>query len=159
MTLTFTESGLLTPATGIETSLEVIEQQFVTAFPDSASRKRLFENFQNYLTGFQNEIFPWFEMWVDGSFVTMKENPKDIDVVTFLDWEVYERRERKLERFLGYYLEAEGIDAYIVKVFPESHPEFGDYQDDMAYWNHIFVNNRGSAQKGFLKLKFGRNVE
>jgi len=49
---------------------------------------------------------------VDGSFVTLKENPKDIDVVTFLDWEVYELREKALERFWGYNLEDKGLDTY-----------------------------------------------
>jgi len=112
MTLTFTDAGLLTPAKGIETSLEIIGQHFVQAFPHSETRQRLFENFQNYLNSFQDEIFPWFEMWVDGSFVTLKENPKDIDVVTFLDWEVYELREKALERFWGYNLEDKGLDTY-----------------------------------------------
>ncbi len=111
MTPTFTESGFLTPATGIETTLETIEEQFVRAFPNSETRQRLFENFQNYLDRFQHEIFHWFEIWLDGSFVTLKENTKDIDVVVFLDWEVYELRERILERFWGFNFEAEGIDA------------------------------------------------
>jgi len=100
--LTFTEAGFLAPAKGIEASLEAIEAFFVKAFPHSETRSRLFENYMGYLHRFQNDIFPWFEMWVDGSFVTLKENPKDIDVVTFLDWEVYEMREKALEKFWGF---------------------------------------------------------
>ena len=159
MTFTFTESGLLTPFSGIEISLELLEEHFVRAFPGSESRKRLFESFQRYLDRFQKEIFPWFEMWVDESFVTRKENPRDLDVVVFLDWEVYELRERVLERFWGFNFEDEGLDAYIVKVFPEGHPKFSDFQSYLAYWNYTFINNRGLEKKGFLKLSFGRNVD
>ncbi len=108
MTLTFTELGFLTPATGIETTIETIEEQFVRVFPNSETRQRLFENFQNYLDRFQHEIFHWFEMWVDGSFVTRKENPEDIDFVVFLDWEVFELRKSMLNGFYSFALENQG---------------------------------------------------
>jgi deoxyadenosine/deoxycytidine kinase len=159
MTLTFTQSGLLTPAIGIEISLELSEEHFVRAFPGSATRKRLFENFQRYLGRFQDEIFPWFEMWVDGSFVTRKENPEDIDFVVFLDWEVYELRERTLDRFWGYNFENRVLDAYIVKVFSEDHPDYQQYLNRVVYWENLFVNKQGIEQKGFLKLNIGRKVE
>lgn len=75
---------------------ETMERYFVTQIPNSTTRKRLFENLQNYIQQLQKEVFPWFEMWVDGSFMTLKENPKDIDVVTLLDYKVYEARFYKL---------------------------------------------------------------
>ncbi len=63
----FTKSGLLTPAIGIETSLEAMEAFFVHGFPKSENRPPIFENFQQYLSRLQSEVFPWFEQWVDGA--------------------------------------------------------------------------------------------
>lgn len=84
--LDFDEFGNLTPYKIIETDLITLEAYFVTAFPKSKTRKRLFENYLSYIYRFQDEVFPIFEQWIDGSFVTQKENPKDIDIVTFLDY-------------------------------------------------------------------------
>jgi len=76
-TLNFDEFGNLTPYQAIDT----LEAYFVTAFPKSTTRKRLFENYLRYIYRFQDEVFPFFEQYINGSFVTKKENPKDIDLV------------------------------------------------------------------------------
>jgi hypothetical protein len=156
MPLTFTQASLLTPATGIETSLEDMEQNFVRAFLTSETRHHLFENYQRYLYRFQDEIFPWFEQWVDGSYVTRKENPKDIDIVTFLDWEVYELRRKAVEKFWGFNFENQGIDAYIVAVYPEDHFEYSNFIHTRNRWLETFINNRGKERKGFIKIQFGK---
>jgi len=80
--LNFDKFGNLTPYQAIEVDLDTLESYFVTAFPKSTTRKRLFENYLRYIYRFQDEVFPFFEQYINGSFVTKKENPKDIDIVT-----------------------------------------------------------------------------
>ena len=154
--LNFDEYGNLTPYKVIEVDLTTFEAYFVTAFPNSTTRKRLFENYLRYVYRFQDEVFPFFEQWINGSFVTQKENPKDIDLVTFLDYSVYEKRgDKVLDKFWSFSLEDEGIDSYLVKEYPSQHI---NYQETLK-WKKTWARRYGNLdnldnEKGFLKIIF-----
>ncbi len=154
--LNFDEYGNLTPYEVIEVDLTTFEAYFVTAFPNSKTRKRLFENYLQYIYRFQDEVFPFFEQWINGSFVTQKENPKDIDLVTFLDYEVYEKRgDKVLDKFWTFSLEDEGIDSYLVRDYPESHIKFAKTIHFKKEWRDLYGSTRGKTRnKGFLKIMF-----
>jgi len=51
------------------------------------------------------------------------------------------------------------LDAYLVKIFPANHPDYQEFLNRIAYWDKLFANKQGLEQKGYLKLKIGRNVE
>lgn len=157
--LEFTTEGLLVPNNGISVDLATLEYYFVGQFPASTTRRALFENYLKYQSQLQSEVFPWFEQWVDGSFVTLKENPKDIDLVTLLDFGVYETRTAKLEKFYSFSLEKQGIDSYFVPVFPSDHKNHEDTSIELAKWHERFTLNRDGEKKGYLKLVFGKTVE
>ncbi len=154
--LNFDEYGNLTPYKIIEVDLATFEAYFVTAFPNSKTRKRLFENYLRYIYRFQDEVFPFFEQWINGSFVTQKENPKDIDLVTFLDYSVYEKRGDKiLDKFWSFSLEDEGIDSYLVKDYPKNHLLYMKTLEKKDVWLKLYANNRAKIPtKGFLKIIF-----
>ena len=155
--LNFDENGNLYPYESIEVDLDTLERYFVTAFPNSQTRKRLFENYLRYIYRFQDEVFPFFEQYINGSFVTKKENPKDIDIVTFLDFEVYQKREKSntLDKFWSFSLEDEGIDAYLVEDFPENHPEFMVTKLSKIRWVELYSSDKPKIhKKGFLKIIF-----
>lgn len=155
--LNFDKFGNLTPYQAIEVDLDTLESYFVTAFPNSKTRKRLFENYLRYIYRFQDEIFPIFEQYINGSFVTKKENPKDIDIVTFLDFEVYAKREKSksLDKFWSFSLEDEGIDAYLVRDYPKNHPLNYKTETKRMYWQTLYSKNRNrNNAKGFLKINF-----
>ncbi len=155
--LNFDNHGNLFPYEPIEVDLDTLEAYFVTAFPKSQTRKRLFENYLRYIYRFQDEVFPFFEQYINGSFVTKKENPKDIDIVTFLDYTVYEKREKSktLDKFWAFSLEDKGIDAYLVRDYPTNHPFNIETQQWKDYWSKLYSNNRNTTpSKGFLKITF-----
>jgi hypothetical protein len=156
--LKFNDQGLLVPAGPILTDLEVIKRHFVDGFPKSRTRARLFGNFERYISQFQSEVFPWFEVWVDGSFVTRKDNPKDVDVVILLDYRVYSVKIKYLDIFFSFSLEKEGIDAYIVPVFPEGHDSFEEFIHESGLWHLRFTENRREGRKGYLKMNIGKKV-
>ena len=164
-TLSFDKRGYLRPYSPITVDLDTFKANFVTAFPSSSTRKQLFNNYLRYLYRFQDEVFPIFEQWINSSFVTQKENPEDIDLVTFLDYEVYEKRgDQILDKFWSFSLENEKLDAYIVKVFPENHQDFFKFKKVEQYWLDIYTHTHPKktnpiCSKGFLHLKFSPQEE
>lgn len=155
--LNFDDQGNLIPYEPIEVSLDTLETYFVTAFPKSTTRKLLFENYLRYVYRFQDEVFPIFEQYINGSFVTKKENPKDIDIVTFLDFEVYEKREKSksLDKFWSFSLEDEGIDSYLVKDYPNNHALYKDTLNAKSNWTELYSRiYKPEPSKGFLKIIF-----
>ena len=102
-------------------------------------------------------MFPFFEQYINGSFVTKKENPKDIDIVTFLDFEVYEKREKSksLDKFWSFSLEDKGIDAYLVRDYPKEHSLHYKTLELKEVWDDLYsMRKRRQPSKGFLKIIF-----
>lgn len=56
-----------------------VKERFVTAFPQSMTRPRLFDGWQA-LRHLVRTLLPVEHEYLDGSFVTSKANPRDIDV-------------------------------------------------------------------------------
>ena len=155
----FDEHGYLVPYQEIDVNLEIIETHFVEQFQGSRTRHGLFTNFQWYLETFKAEIFPHFEQWLNGSFVTQKLNPADIDFVTFLNFRVFQAKEGLLDNFLSFSLETKGLDAYIVPVFPVDHENHQTSKAFQNQWLNRFTTTKADDldriyQKGFLKLTF-----
>lgn len=120
--LNYTRKGHLKPGRPIVLGLRELEHHFVHAFPKSERRRWLFDNFERYLYQFQDEVYPYFEVWVNGSFVSKVENPNDIDFVVFLDYRVFEvRGEKVMDKFWCFNLENQCLDAYLVKDYPDWH--------------------------------------
>ena len=61
-----------------------LSNHFVTPFTNQEKRIKLIERF-SYLLEKVEEIGISFEVWINGSFVTKKEEPNDIDVSFFFD--------------------------------------------------------------------------
>ena len=59
-----------------------LENHFLSGFPSSSTRQRLISGLKKYLKLLKS-IGVKFEIWIDGSFTTEKEDPGDIDLVVF----------------------------------------------------------------------------
>lgn len=159
-TYQFDKYGYLSPYEGQWTTVEELRHYFVEQFPTSEKRLLLFNNYLRFIYRFQDDVFPYFEQWINGSFVSKKENPKDIDLVTFLDYRVYQSKgEKIMDRFWSFSLEDEFLDSYIVKVYPEDHALHWKYKESCAYWNRLYTQvnpnyDFSKRRKGFLKLNF-----
>lgn len=155
----FDEHGLLRPYKGINATVAVLKEYLVDGFQKSYSRQILFENYLWYVEHFKKKVFPYFEQWVNGSFVSRHPNPRDIDLVTFLDYRVFYAKEKLLDEFLSFSLEPKGIDAYIVPVFPNGHEHFSITKKFKGQWPNRFTRTKADEadnvfRKGFLKIKF-----
>ncbi|MFK7933926.1 MAG: hypothetical protein AB8G22_10475 [Saprospiraceae bacterium] len=160
----FDAKGYLLSDNSEWTTLEEIRYNFVDSFPNSERRLLLFNNYLRFLYRFQDLVFPYFEQWIDGSFISQKENPKDIDIVTFLDYRVYRLKgEPFMDQFWSFSLEDEFIDSYIVEIYPESHEMYVPYQQNIERFTNLYGTSRADdrgvvKEKGFLKILFEKSL-
>jgi hypothetical protein len=153
MTLNFDNNGYLLPYQVIEVDLSTLENIFVF----NKKRERLFINYLRWLGSFKNRVTPNFTQFINGSFISQKEFPKDIDFVTFFDYRIYEQEERFLDKYLTFSLENEGLDSYLVKTYPKEHERYSIYVNDVNIWENRYskteIDEAGNTlKKGFLKI-------
>lgn len=148
--MTFDEYGYLTPYEVIETDIETFEEVFVKRFPSSSTRSAIFGEYLTYLGQLRQIIGGEFYQWIDGSFTTQKLNPRDIDVVTFINASFFDANERELRDWdrQSY------VDAYFVRVFPKEHRQRIFYESDYLRWLHLFGRSREKKSKGIIQLQF-----
>ncbi len=155
--LEFNSKGLLVPNTNILSSIEELKEVFV----EGISSKTRLDIFNKYLA-YSDELKRLLEVkelkqWVNGSFVTKVANPKDIDLVTFVDYNLIQANEQKIEAFNNYSKKDVMLDVYIVPVYPKKHPHEFYYISDVAEWMSKFDKTRRDRKgvknnKGFLEI-------
>lgn len=158
--LKFNSSGFLIPHTKIVSSKEELEQYFVNEIK-SNTRKEIFDNYYNYSLKLK-EICQEKSLvqWINGSFTTKKENPNDIDLVTFLDYRIINSNRNILKDFVyPRSLELFEVDAYLIESYPNEDKKSILYSSDKFYWIDQFTktkrNRRGNrSSKGFLEVYF-----
>jgi len=164
MELTFDFKGYLTPYNRIELTLEQFEETFVGKFPSSTTRPKNYQCYLSFLEDFKTEITGNFTHWINGSFTTKKNNPRDIDFATLIEYQNYERNRELIDS--KYRLEGARkgyhVDAYTVEIYPESHEKYLICKADLLYWDAWFrkaKKNRAkkSFPKGYIEIKFGEN--
>lgn len=157
--LVFDKRGNLEPYEPIGSDVNELKVCFVDGIP---SKTRL-ENFEKYIK-YSDALKAMLggtvlKQLVNGSFVTRKLNPKDVDLVTFLDHEIIQQYGSRLNDFradkswLLY-----GVDAYIVEVHPETSSLYNQFtKSDIAEWYYLFrhtrLNRKGEKfTKGFIEI-------
>lgn len=151
----FDASGYLTPYAVLETSLAEFEAVFVTDFPESQTRRRIFERYLGYVEEFQRFVGSGFYQWIGGSFVTRTLNPRDIDFVAFVDWQTHDKFPREMSRFREVkYDRRLQLDGYVVPVYPEGHPDHRLFYLDQTQWRFDFGQDLKRRPKGIIQLNF-----
>ena len=147
--------GYLTPYDAITTDLQTLERFFVEGFTTSVTRRSLFDAYRRY-TELLRDTLPTgaaLTQWIDGSFATGKRDPNDIDLVTFVDFALYEQNESFFDglRQLRYERKTD-VDGYFVKVYPADHADYRLYSLDRADWYFRFLTPKPKGNKGFLMI-------
>lgn len=153
--LNFDNNGYLLPYQAIEIDLTTLENTFVF----NKHRERLFINYLRWLDSFRSKVTTKFTQFVNGSFISQKEFPKDMDFVTFFDYQIYEQEERFLDKYWTFSLENEGLDSYLVKTYPREHKEYFTVVVAQNEWinrysKKVIVSQNQVIEKGFLILNF-----
>ena len=161
MKLNFDQRGNLQPYEKITLTLDEFKDFFVGKFSQNSSRKHIVDNYLRFIDDFSTQVATKFVQWIDGSFVTAEEHPRDIDFVTFISHEIFEAKEKVIhDNFrLVEARKVYGVDAYTVRQYPEDHAKYMLYQSDWVYWYNWFSQtkkNRAKKKypKGFIEIEF-----
>lgn len=137
----FTSEGLL-PISIHNATLADIKEKFCS-FGDADKRNKLYNIFIKYLKCLKKHKVK-FELYLDGSFVTSKPEPGDIDVLVFYDFEYNNLEWQELidDRIVRY--KFPGLQ--VLTAFLEC--ESKDYTLDFAH----NVKNKPGLRKGLIKV-------
>lgn len=146
---TFNEKGLLNPGF-FEYKLDEIQTIFVDEFKESQTRKRNFEGFNYWLAELLNICVP-NEIWIDGSFVTNKINPNDIDIVAFIEYQDYCENVERINSLkkIG---NNNFCDTYIAFSPNDTNPYNSKFINNRNYWRGQFGFDREDNPKGMIKI-------
>lgn len=154
MDLLFDDYGFLVPFEVIETDLDTIEKSFVFNEHRRWLYERLLSLFEKLIKEEIEEQIALF--WINGSFVTKKELPKDIDVVIFIHHDLFLK---KLDRLRKLQSQFHGkIDFFFEPYYPENHRLHAVSLILKNDWENLFSRTRRQPEtkeihkKGFLQI-------
>ena len=156
MRLKFNDEGCL-PQGICELTLNEFEEEFIAG--KSQRRQEIFRHYKTHLRDIE-ETGCCLNHWINGSFVTLKENPGDIDTLTEFDGVKVEKlgiKDKIEDIIFNAPLRTNGCcHSFTILKYPKN---YGKFHDDYVYYkfrylNGLFPKVRGSTNlKGFIKLK------
>lgn len=136
-----------------------LERLTVTPFAGSTTRVGIFAEFRRLMVDLQAHDLVG-EVWVDGSFLTEKLDPDDIDL-SFgfhpdrMDAQTPEAQSFVVNMLNGNKTYSPFIDSYICVMFPQGDPRHGANTED--YWAEKWLNGWDDRLKGFVVIKLGES--
>jgi hypothetical protein len=155
----FDNNGHLMPYEIQEITLDEFRYFFVEKLGDSGHRTQLFDNYLRFIEDLKASFDVPFYQWVDGSFITTKEFPGDIDVVTFIPSELLKKRLIAVQYFINKSEQLYKVDAKFSPICKWNQRDYQDSKEQESYWFNLFNSSRKnkngfSNPKGIIKLNF-----
>lgn len=132
-----------------------LKKLVVEQFPESGSRRSLFRKLVATFKKFR-ALGLSCEVWLDGSFLTRKLDPKDVDFTCVFEGEAIDSLPLQLQpRFENLCLELKAdelLDFSRVAKYPIGNPNYEFSVDNMAFWEKQWSTARSGEHKGFAVL-------
>lgn len=142
-------AALLPPGLHDVAGWDEVERLCVRSFPVGGRRARLLRDLRDFC-GYLAIFGLPFEVWIDGSFLTRKEKPNDVDVVVQVDRDGFGRLPVPQQSvWADVFLDAPStrarwqVDAYMF---------FSGDSTRAAYWRRWFSHTWDGKEKGILRL-------
>jgi hypothetical protein len=143
----FDNKGNIIPYDIIDCSLETLQEIFTF----NNHREEIFEEYLSFCDAIKSLGIHEFYQFVDGSFVTKKMFPKDIDVVSFVDANFFNENAVRLLNLRDIF---NRIDCFFVPVYSPNERNYFITQFGLFEWEQLFNANRENKPKGILKIIF-----
>jgi hypothetical protein len=141
-------------------SIDEVQEHLVLPFSDPTSRNEIYTGLE-YLIESLKMLGRKMELWLDGSFVSEKHNPGDIDLVVVITIQDYKSMTQgELELLYKYTSGGDtkkicNCDSYLLLTCSDSHgneEEKNLLKQDEMYWLNQFGTDRANVAKGMVKL-------
>jgi hypothetical protein len=136
-------------------SIEQLRALCVQAFPASGRRARLMAGLEE-LTAALRKVGLRMEAWIDGSFLTRKFDPDDVDIVVRVQGnEMASLDDAATQRFVDamYQAERRGCHVSWFGEFPPNDPNYWSGEYDYCYWMRQWGFARDGEYKGIAVLR------
>lgn len=153
------EKGCLPPGR-YRATVDEVHGAFVACMADTAHRQRVFDRWLLHREALSN-LVPIDRQWINGSFVTDKPDPGDMDVVTFFDGEAFDTLpewKQALAKSImhGHHTEQLwNVDSFQLPVYSEDHPLVEPVTNRArGYWDWQWSRRKGTdgEEKGYLEV-------
>lgn len=128
----------------------------------STTRRGIWEGFQKVVVRL-NEAKVTGEIWIDGSFVTEKIDPSDIDYLLCVQADLYDgdAGKRAVINWASSpeIYESHSCDAYRLVEYNRKHPLFRVSDAERGSWQDTFGKSLRGVQKGMALLKLPAVIE
>ncbi|HET7234567.1 MAG TPA: hypothetical protein VFJ16_31435 [Longimicrobium sp.] len=142
----------------LDVTLQDVHDRFVAQFPKSNTRPGIWDGWMRHRQDLDAFGIPYATM-VNGSFVTMKEDPGDVDICLVMEadsinqLEASDRGQFEALRKLtdtSYTKLLYLCDTYLLRLYPMSSPRFPLVPRGFTYWARVFGTDRRNRPKNFL---------
>lgn len=155
--LTFDRNGNPQPPGIINILLDEFKNIYVDDFINSTTRQTIFNKWQVYVSDFKDQISLNFKQWVNGSYVTDKMNPRDIDLVNLIDYtNELNNKMDLISNFLthGGSKDKYKVDGYFVQIYSPDDARYSLTLGWLNYWKNWFGHDRQKREKALLEISF-----
>lgn len=147
---------LLAPGRHVMSVISV-KQLFVNPFKDSERRVHLYNRLEEFIQALLVSGIAC-EVWLDGSFLTEKKEPSDLDVTVILDADVGESLTDAQNELINTIADGEfakDVDSFAFVKRRRDDPYFGDEMTDAAFsWGQQYGLECSECYlKGFVVMK------
>jgi hypothetical protein len=160
LTAKFNLHGYLEP--GIhQLTKDDIESHFVTSFPHSSTRQTILAGYKQYCDDIV-EIAGNCAQLIDGSFVSSKNDPGDVDLVMLMDATAVDSLPDAKKSALKALVSGPVTkttymcDAYFCPIYPAGHPLSDAARTQRKYWLGEFGYDRSDVPKGIVHVTLTR---
>jgi hypothetical protein len=153
-----TEFPPLFPAGFLELDPEDLHENFVTGFGNNARRKYLVGRLQALLQWLSSALPIEWEVWLNGSFCTRKEEPDDVDIAFFFRSAEVDALSPPARNVMEFLTSRSAGDQ--LKLRYDCDCYFLPQEDDenRSYWRGWFGFTRDELPKGIPRLWINRRT-
>lgn len=150
----FDEPPLLSPGRHFF-DLADVERLCVAPFTNSTTRRSLYQKLEELVQELLRRKVVC-DLMIDGSFLTRKLNPKDIDVAVHIQNDFSENVDDKQNELLGNLTDdnyIQGLDTFVEVEYPRDHASYPEWKEERSWGEQWGIQHDKLWCKGVVVLR------